>query len=137
MSEPNIDWVEKAKAVELQVRIFIDGRWVPGSGGEALEKYAPRDGKLLVRFGAGEASDAEKAVATGRRAFEDGRWSKLSVDRHKEVLYKLLYVTAAVDLSTVQGSPQKPRCVRIHGRRVAGAIERALGSEPLFWALAK
>jgi acyl-CoA reductase-like NAD-dependent aldehyde dehydrogenase len=89
MSQPNIDWGERAQALKLQVRNFIAGRWVPGSGGEMLEKYAPRDGKLLVSFGAGQASDAEEAVVTARRAFEDGRWSKLSVERRKEVLYKL------------------------------------------------
>lgn len=44
------DWIEKARSVELQVRNFVNGRWQDGRG-EPLEKYGPRDGRLLCRFG--------------------------------------------------------------------------------------
>jgi len=83
-----IDWVSRANALKLQVRNFVDGRWFDG-GGEALEKYAPRDGRLLCRFGSGEAREVDAAVASAKRAFADGRWSKLPISRRKEALLKL------------------------------------------------
>lgn len=83
-----IDWVTRFASLKVQVRNFVDGRWFDG-GGEALEKYAPRDGRLLCRFGSGEAREVDAAVASAKRAFADGRWSKLSLSRRKEALLKL------------------------------------------------
>ena len=83
-----IDWIRRSQDLVLQVRDFIDGRHSEGSG-KALGKYGPRDGRLLCEFGAGDARDADRAVFSARRAFEDGRWSKLTTQRRKVVLHKL------------------------------------------------
>lgn len=85
----SIDWVERARALKPQVRNFINGRYAE-IGGSPLEKRSSRDGELLCRFGAGEAREVEQAVGVARRAFEDGRWSKLPMTRRKDVLYKLI-----------------------------------------------
>lgn len=84
-----IDWIGKSQDLKLRVRDFIGGRWQPERAGEALEKYSPRDGRLLCRFGVGEAQDVNEAVANARGAFEDGRWSKLPVQQRKDALLKL------------------------------------------------
>lgn len=84
-----IDWIGRSQALQLGVRNFIDGRWQEPAGPDTLEKYSPRDGALLCRFGAGEAREVDAAVASARRAFEDGRWSNLSVQVRKDVLHKL------------------------------------------------
>ena len=89
MSNLTIDWIRRAEALNTRIRNFVNGRWVAGPGGETLEKYGPRDGKLLVKFGNGQMGDAEEAIVVARRAFEDGRWSRLPVERRKDVLYKL------------------------------------------------
>lgn len=84
----SIDWVARAKALNVRVRNFVDGRWKEGEG-DPLEKLSPRDGHVLCTFGAGEAQDANEAVASARRALEDGRWSKLPTQRRKDVLQNL------------------------------------------------
>lgn len=84
----SVDWVSRANDLTLRVRNFVDGRWKEG-GGDALAKYAPRDGKLLCRFGSGDAKDVDEAVTVARRAFDDGRWSKLPSQRRKDTLWRL------------------------------------------------
>ncbi len=83
-----IDWISKSKDVTLRVRNLVDGRWADVRG-ELLRKEAPRDGRILYEFGSGEPSEVDAAVASARRAFNDGRWSRLPVQRRKEVLYRL------------------------------------------------
>lgn len=90
----SIDWVAKSRALKLEVRNFIDGRWAEPHG-ELLDKYGPRDGQLLYRFGAGTAQDVAGAVDAARQAFEDGRWSKLSVQHRKETLCRLAFLIRA------------------------------------------
>jgi acyl-CoA reductase-like NAD-dependent aldehyde dehydrogenase len=83
-----VDWIDHAARLIPRVRNCIDGQLTAGTG-EAIEKYAPRDGTLLYRFGAAEKADVGSAVASARRAFTDGCWSALPVVRRKEVLYRL------------------------------------------------
>ena len=84
----SIRWIERSQTLKLAVRNFVNGRWSE-SDGEFLEKYSPRDGSLLCRFGTSEAREVEVAVTTARHAFEDGRWSKQPTQFRKNVLYKL------------------------------------------------
>jgi acyl-CoA reductase-like NAD-dependent aldehyde dehydrogenase len=84
----SMDWIGKSQALKLGVRNFVNGGWSEG-GGDSLAKHSPRDGRLLCRFGACQTREVEEAVATARRAFEDGRWSRLPTERRKEVLHRL------------------------------------------------
>jgi len=81
------DWVSRSETLTLRVRNFVDGRWRPVGGDAQIEKYGPRDGRLLCRFGVGAKPEIEEAVSVARRAFEDGRWSNLPMQRRKDVLH--------------------------------------------------
>ena len=83
-----IDWVDKSRALNILIRNVVDGRFTPPSG-KPLEKFAPRDGRVLYRFGAGDIKDVEEAVNSARHAFEDRRWSGLPLQRRKEILHTL------------------------------------------------
>src|SRR3984893_3750754 len=83
------DWLSRAQQFTPCIRNLVGGRRKPETVGEKLTKYNPRDGQLLYQFGAGGTEDVDEAVADARRAFEDGRWSKLSMQRRKDVLHKL------------------------------------------------
>jgi acyl-CoA reductase-like NAD-dependent aldehyde dehydrogenase len=85
----NIDWVRRAQTVTPAVTAFINGRRQTEPGGEQLDKYGPRDGKLLCRFSVSPANVIEQAIANGKTAFEDGRWSRAPIQRRKQVLYRL------------------------------------------------
>jgi acyl-CoA reductase-like NAD-dependent aldehyde dehydrogenase len=83
-----VDWGGRAEAMQFQIRNFVDGKW-HAAGGALVEKLNPRDGRLLCRFGVSTSQDVEGAVTVARRAFNDGRWSKLPAQRRSEVLYRL------------------------------------------------
>jgi acyl-CoA reductase-like NAD-dependent aldehyde dehydrogenase len=84
----SINWKERYEAQVLRVDNFVDGRRLP-IGGTGLDKVSPRDGRLLYRFNSGDSGDVEHAVASARRAFDDGRWSRLPLHRRKGVLLRL------------------------------------------------
>jgi acyl-CoA reductase-like NAD-dependent aldehyde dehydrogenase len=84
----NINWIDRANHLNIQIRSFVGGRYQP-QGGDSIKKFSPRDGRLLVQFGTSEVGQVEEAVAAARHAFDDGRWSKRSVQERKDVLYRL------------------------------------------------
>jgi acyl-CoA reductase-like NAD-dependent aldehyde dehydrogenase len=88
MNASQIDWIARSQEISLRVRDFIDGRWRLETG-EGIEKYSPRDGRLLCRYGAGQVREVDEAVVSARRAFDDGRWSKRSPQFRKETLQRL------------------------------------------------
>ncbi len=54
--------------------LFIDGKWVPGSG-EALDVISPTTEETLASFPAASVSDAGTAVLAARRALDTGPWA--------------------------------------------------------------
>lgn len=84
----------KAGALRLEARNLVDGKSLEGDGARALHKSSPRDGHELYSFAAGSPRDVESAVAAARRAFVDGRWSRLPAHRRSEVLYRLAALLA-------------------------------------------
>jgi len=85
----DIDWISRSRKVIPRVRDFIDGSHQPRAAGTSLEKYSPRDGQLLYEFAAADARVIDQAVTSARRAFEDGRWSALPMQRRKDILQRL------------------------------------------------
>jgi acyl-CoA reductase-like NAD-dependent aldehyde dehydrogenase len=84
-----MDWIKKAQELNRPIRNFIGGQWQAECSPPLFEKYGPRDGRLLYRFGAGTATDVDHAIVSAREAFQDGRWSQLPVQLRKDALYKL------------------------------------------------
>jgi acyl-CoA reductase-like NAD-dependent aldehyde dehydrogenase len=84
----SIDWIARAQQITPNVRNLIEGRWCEVSG-ERLEKLAPRNGRILATYGAGNAADVDVAVMSARRAFDDGRWSSMPPTHRHDVLLRL------------------------------------------------
>jgi acyl-CoA reductase-like NAD-dependent aldehyde dehydrogenase len=82
------DWLAKSRLLSLQPRNLVGGHR-SDSGGAMLQKFSPRDGALLYQLAVGDASEVEAAVSVAKRAFEDGRWSQLSISRRKTILFRL------------------------------------------------
>jgi acyl-CoA reductase-like NAD-dependent aldehyde dehydrogenase len=85
----NTDWLRRAQELPLQIRNVVDGPAKPTAGKTLIDKYSPRDGRLLYQYFSADASAVDAAVGTARRAFEDGRWSRVAASRRKDVLLKL------------------------------------------------
>jgi 4-guanidinobutyraldehyde dehydrogenase / NAD-dependent aldehyde dehydrogenase len=70
------DWIARAGKFAASGLHFIDGRTVPSISGASFDCLSPIDGRLLGKVAAGESADVDAAVASARRAFGSGAWSR-------------------------------------------------------------
>jgi acyl-CoA reductase-like NAD-dependent aldehyde dehydrogenase len=87
MSNP-IDWKARAATLKIESRAFIDGAYVDALGGETFSCVNPATGRELVRVASCGVRDIDRAVASSRRAFEAGAWSRASAIDRKKVMLK-------------------------------------------------
>lgn len=83
------DWQARAAALKFRNQIWLDGRAVPAASGARFESVNPATGAVLTDVARGGAEDIDRAVASARSAFEDGRWSRKTPAERKEVLLRL------------------------------------------------
>ncbi len=57
--------------------LFIDGEWASPVKGLTREIRCPADGTLVVTVDEATREDTERAISAARRAFDDGRWSRV------------------------------------------------------------
>ena len=69
-------------------RLLIDGTWVEGQDAPT-PVLSPIDGRQLTRTASASAADVDRAVASARAAFDDGRWSRRAPAERKRVLHRL------------------------------------------------
>ena len=102
-------------------RLLIEGAWVEGQGG-AHDVLSPIDGQVLTTLAAAAPADVDRAVASGRAAFDDGRWSRMAPAGRKAVLHRLadLIDKHALDLAVLG--------VRDNGTEIGMAIKAEPGS---------
>jgi len=86
---PQLDWVKRASTLRLEIVNLVNGNERAPSGAKLLEKFNPRDGKLLYQFQTSMHEDVDSAVAAARDAFSDGRWWRQSVQCRAEALLRL------------------------------------------------
>jgi gamma-glutamyl-gamma-aminobutyraldehyde dehydrogenase len=73
-------------AIKPQTQCYIDGRFVDAVSGERFDCVSPIDGRVLAQVARGAAADIDRAVASARAAFDDGRWSRQPPAARKRVL---------------------------------------------------
>ena len=69
-------------------RAFINGERVAARDGQTFDCISPVDGRLLTAVARCGAADIDAAVAAGRAAFEDRRWSGMSPAQRKRVMIR-------------------------------------------------
>src|SRR3954452_13404586 len=62
----------------MQFANVIEGELVPSVSGETMPIIDPATGNEIARAAKGGEEDVERAVASARRAFDDGRWRNLA-----------------------------------------------------------
>ncbi|GAB1362562.1 aldehyde dehydrogenase family protein [Rhodobacter sp.] len=70
-------------------RHLIDGRWQDSADAAVTERISPSHGVVVSRAAKGGVAETEAAIAAARRAFDDGRWSRLSGKSRAAVLLKV------------------------------------------------
>jgi 4-guanidinobutyraldehyde dehydrogenase / NAD-dependent aldehyde dehydrogenase len=86
---PAAAWRMRAEALSIEGRAFVDGNYVAAASGATFDCLSPIDGRVLAQVAACDVADANLAVASARRAFDKGSWSKAPPAKRKQVLQRL------------------------------------------------
>ncbi len=94
-------WAARAASLTLPTGLFIDGRQEPALDGAVLEAVYPADGQVLAEMACGGAADIDRAVASARAAWADGRWRHMAPRARMAVFARFadLVEQAAVELA--------------------------------------
>ena len=84
-----IDWRARAQSLKFRNGVYIDGKFRDAAKGGRFETINPANAEVLTAVARATAEDIDAAVASARRAFNDGRWSGKSPSERKEVLLRL------------------------------------------------
>ena len=83
------DWKSRAAALTFRGQAFIDGKFADAASGKTFGSVNPATGEVLAQVAECDEEDVNRAVAAGRKAFEDGRWSRMAPGDRKAVMLKL------------------------------------------------
>lgn len=83
------DWKTRAAALSFRNQAFIGGKFVDAASGKTFASVNPATGEVLAQVAECDEEDVNRAVAAGRQAFEDGRWSRMAPGDRKAVLLRL------------------------------------------------
>jgi 4-guanidinobutyraldehyde dehydrogenase/NAD-dependent aldehyde dehydrogenase len=86
--QKTVDWRELAKILAPRTQAFIGGKYVPAASGATFDCVNPANGKTLAQVASCDAADVDLAVASARRAFEAGHWSRRAPAARKKVLLR-------------------------------------------------
>lgn len=81
-------WHERAAALKIDGRAFIDGQRKWALSDKQFDNFSPIDGRNLGAVARCEAADVDLAVASARTAFDDARWAGQAPAVRKRVLIK-------------------------------------------------
>jgi gamma-glutamyl-gamma-aminobutyraldehyde dehydrogenase len=71
-------WVARANALTIDAGLFIDGRSGPAGSGATIDAINPATGALVTKMACGDAQDIDRAVASSKAAWDDGRWRHMT-----------------------------------------------------------
>lgn len=72
-----------------QARHYIDGALCDSADGRRSDRVSPSHGVLVSQAALGGAAETEAAIGAARRAFDDGRWSRLPAKERAAVLNRV------------------------------------------------
>lgn len=70
-------------------KLYINGEFVESASGKTFETPNPATGETLATLYEGEAEDINRAVKAARKAFDEGKWKKMSAAQRSRLMYKL------------------------------------------------
>jgi len=75
--------------------MIVDGAARQAADGSTTDVVNPATDEVIARVPNGGAADLDAAIAVARRAFDDGRWSKMGHAQRAEALWKLADIIEA------------------------------------------
>jgi betaine-aldehyde dehydrogenase len=73
----------------MNYKLWIDGKWEDSRGGTVMSIEDPTTGNEIAEVIDASREDVDRAVQAARRAFYDGRWSKISPGERSKAIWKL------------------------------------------------
>jgi betaine-aldehyde dehydrogenase len=73
----------------MEHKLWIDGKWVDSKGGGVMAVENPAIGKKIAEVVDASPEDVNLAVQAAKKAFEDGRWSRLVPSERSKAIWKL------------------------------------------------
>jgi len=73
----------------MEYKLWIDGKWVDSKGGGKISVENPATGKKFAEVVDASPEDVNLAVEAAKRAFYDGRWSRLVPSERSKAIWKL------------------------------------------------
>ncbi len=70
-------------------KMYIDGKWVPGSTNETRDVINPATGEVIATVAEGSTADAVAAIEAARRAFDEDGWIDSKARNRAALLYRL------------------------------------------------
>jgi aldehyde dehydrogenase (NAD+) len=70
-------------------RLLIHGRWTDAASGASFNTIDPATGDVITQIAEAGATDVDAAVASARRALEDGPWGRMTGAQRGRILRRL------------------------------------------------
>src|SRR5271166_1881067 len=70
-------------------KMFIDGKFVDAASGKTFPSYNPATGEVMAKVAEGDREDINRAVQAARKAFDSGKWTKMSGSERGRLMWKL------------------------------------------------
>ncbi|BBU30592.1 aldehyde dehydrogenase [Burkholderia sp. THE68] len=70
----------------LNAQLFIDGAWTDAESGRTMDIVNPATGAVIGALASAAASDVDRAVQAGHRAFDGGAWRDMAIQQRARVL---------------------------------------------------
>ena len=70
-------------------KLLIGGKWVAAKSGKTFETLNPATEEVLALVAEGDKADVDEAVKAARKAFEEGKWSKMGPHQRARYLFKI------------------------------------------------
>ena len=69
--------------------MYVDGEFAPAADGGTRELRNPANGEVIASVAEGTREDADRAIRSARRAFDEGPWSELTALDRAKLLFRL------------------------------------------------
>ena len=86
--QKTVDWRKLAKTLTPRTQAFIDGKYQPSISGATFDCINPATGKSIAQVASCDTADVDAAVASARRAFDAGHWSRRAPAARKKVMLR-------------------------------------------------
>ncbi|MGZ6227182.1 MAG: aldehyde dehydrogenase family protein [Candidatus Binataceae bacterium] len=106
-------------------KLLIGGKWVAAKSGKTFETLNPATEEVLALVAEGDKADVDEAVKAARKAFEEGKWSKMGPHERARYLFKIadLIEQNADELSELETLDNGKAKTQARAIDIAGAAE--------------